>query len=399
MAQSVPTPFSSLRREWRWRLPIEGRYWLLLTTVILAFGLLKTINLLALLGCFLLAVAILNALAAGRGLNRLQARRRLVGPFIARQFAPLEVELRNVGTGTRVGLKLEDGGSERSSIWFVPQLPGGAMQVLPVSVALPRRGVHRLGPLVVESGYPFGLIGRRRILLGEEEVVVWPRTGQLDQTLFRRFLRGAIPLPDRSRGRPRPQPQAQTEFFGLRLYRAGDNPRSIHWRSSARRGELLVRECEEPAGEDLTVVVDPFVGHAAAESFEETLSLAATICRLWCRRVENRLALVVAAPTPIIVDGPSSHIHERRVLDRLAMVQPGANSDPHTLRRSLTTSRLPQAAVVLIAVDGSALIEVVRRALKQSVFSLDASRAAALGFYQLPAEAVLAAASTAAVVP
>jgi uncharacterized protein (DUF58 family) len=223
-------------------------------------------------------------------------------------------------------------------------------------------------------------------LLEAQEVLVWPRMGKLDQTRFRRFLIGALPLPDRYRGRPRPQPQAQTEFFGLRHYRPGDSPRSIHWRSSARRRELLVRECEEPAGEDLILVVDPSLEGQSPDAFEEAVSLAATICRVWCRRAGNRLALVIAGAGPIVLDGPTGPAHERRMLDRLAVLEPGAASTAQPLARTLLAAHLPHAPVVLIAAAAGATAGIVQRALRRSVLSLNSDRACALGFYQKPAD-------------
>ena len=47
------------------------------------------------------------------------------------------------------------------------------------------------------------------------------------------------------------------EVFGVREYRPGDSLRRIHWRSSARRGELVVREYEPPGLQTLTILVDP----------------------------------------------------------------------------------------------------------------------------------------------
>jgi len=60
-----------------------------------------------------------------------------------------------------------------------------------------------------------------------------------------------------SRRRPRVHPTAQAEIHGVRSYRSGDNPRLIHWRTSARRGELMVRELEDVPSDNLLVIVDP----------------------------------------------------------------------------------------------------------------------------------------------
>ena len=58
-------------------------------------------------------------------------------------------------------------------------------------VTLPRRGRYVWGPLTATSGYPFGLVHRRKRLAPAEEVIVLPRLGRLHRGLFRRLLWGA----------------------------------------------------------------------------------------------------------------------------------------------------------------------------------------------------------------
>src|SRR5262249_49364986 len=70
---------------------------------------------------------------------------------------------------------------------------------------------------------------------------------------------GAPPSPRRRR-RPRRHPTAQAEFHGLRAFRSGDSPRWIHWRTSARCGELMVREFEDVPPDHLVLVVEPVAG-------------------------------------------------------------------------------------------------------------------------------------------
>ena len=50
---------------------------------------------------------------------------------------------------------------------------------------------------------------------------------------------------------PRRHPAAQTDFHGLRTFQPADSPRWIHWRTSARRGELMVKEFEETPTDNL----------------------------------------------------------------------------------------------------------------------------------------------------
>jgi uncharacterized protein (DUF58 family) len=129
-----------------------------------------------------------------------------------------------------------------------------------------RRGRWPLGPLVARRTDPFGVV-RTRATLGEAaEVAVWPQVVPL-----------ALPAgalvgdPDRvALGARSPSP----DDAGLRTYRVGDDLRRVHWASSARRGELLVRSDERAGRRTATVVLDL---PADRPGIEWTVSLAASM--------------------------------------------------------------------------------------------------------------------------
>src|SRR5690606_38054331 len=89
------------------------------------------------------------------------------------------------------------------------------------------------------------------------------------------------------------------EFHHLREHRWGDNPRSIHWRSSARQGQLMVREFQENREPDLVLLLDlwapPHPADEQQDRVELAVSFAATVCVEQLRRgydaaVEVRIA-------------------------------------------------------------------------------------------------------------
>ena len=153
-------------------------------------------------------------------------------------------------------MRVEDGGPAHRLSWFVGRLEHDAPS-LRGRVVLPRRGRYAWGPVLASSGYPFGLAYRRKELAPAEEVIVLPRQGRMHRGLFRRLLWSATSDPDRRRRQPRRHPAAQDQFHGLRPFRAGDNPRAVHWRTSARRGEWMVQEFEDLPGDNLLLVFDP----------------------------------------------------------------------------------------------------------------------------------------------
>src|SRR5262249_46220176 len=147
---------------------------------------------------------------------------------------------------------------------------------------------------------------------------------------LRRFLRPAAVLADRLGRGGRRHASARTEFHALRAFRSGDSPRWIHWRTSARRGELMVREFEAPPTDDLIIVLDPYApgGPPQDADLEAAVSLVATICWARCRQKGDRLALVITGTNATVLDGVSGPEHAMRLLECLAVVGPGQGAPP-----------------------------------------------------------------------
>lgn len=158
---------------------------------------------------------------------------------------------------------------------FLPRLRGS--RAVDYGVRCVRRGVHAVGPLRVETGYPLGL--HRRVQWPpdtESEVLVYPAT----------FPVGVFPWPG---GNARPSTgdhlaarQGGTDaFMGTRDYRRGDSPRHIHWPSTARRDELMVREFESSTRVDVCLLLDchasSLAGNGHDSSFEYAVRIAASV--------------------------------------------------------------------------------------------------------------------------
>lgn len=370
-----------------WRIGVVGRYWLLLTLVLLAIGAYKGANLLMLLAYLMALVLLANVLAARRSLRGLQSERRLTGPLFAGEPYPVEVQILNTTRKVRRGLLVEDEGPFRTLSWFILRLDGHGRQRLTQNVILSRRGRHAWGPVRVVSGAPFGLVRCCAVLQPGTEVLVLPRRGWLHRGRFRSYLHSRGLLRERIRRRSQAHREAQDELHGLRSFQPGDSPRWIHWRTSARRGELMVREMADLPSENLMVVLDPTPpapGPSQRRIFEGAVSLAATICWEWCRHAGLRLILAVAGSQPVVVDGLTGPTHARRLLEQLALVEMGP-APGVALLAQLAAAALPPAAVVIVAAGPSALAGPLGPALQRPINSLDASDLAALDFYEPPA--------------
>ena len=137
----------------------------------------------------------------------------------------------------------------------------GSSEIITGTGLVPREGWRRVevvrearrGPVsatswILSAGDPLGLFGRRRRYPDTEAALVLPRFTSLVKSLRVHELEAVAAAPRAGSG---------TELFGVREYRPGDSLRRIHWRSSARHGELVVREFEPPGVQTLGIFVDP----------------------------------------------------------------------------------------------------------------------------------------------
>jgi uncharacterized protein (DUF58 family) len=389
MAGRPAQPAKPADSLWTFRLPILLYPWAFAVAFALLIGLFRNINLLLLLGYLLLAVPLLNVLTAAWPLRGLRAKRRIAGQVVAGVPCAVTIRVAPPAGRSRLAVRVEDVGPAHRLTWFADGLDGDGRSFRG-HVVLPRRGCYAWGPVLASSGYPFGLAYRRKELIPAEEVIVLPRVGRLHRGLFRRLLRGAASDPDRRRRLPRPHAAAQDQFHGLRPFRPGDNPRTIHWRTSARRGERMVREFEDLPGDNLLLVFDPLLEAAEGpalsrgrlDDFEAAVSLAATAAVEWRG---DRLIVAVADEDPEMMDGASGATHTRRVLERLAVVEPLATTTARAqgaLLERLAEAR--SAAVVVVGVGRGRLAGVLRQALGRPVLYLDAAALDEMAFYEPP---------------
>lgn len=134
-----------------------------------------------------------------------------------------------------------------------------------------KRGYYRLGPAELRSGDIFGLYPRSISEPAQEEILVYPRIYPLsDLGLPAAQLWGDI--------RTRNLFHDTTRFVGLRDYRPNDSFKHIHWKASARRGELQVKTYESTATLEalLLVAIDSF-SRASEQDFELALSTVASL--------------------------------------------------------------------------------------------------------------------------
>ena len=230
-------------------------------------------------GVLVLALPLVTAAFVGRSRYRLALVRTVHPQLVAAgQPARVELTLTNEGRAPSGVLLLEDqvpyvlGTRPRFVLDGIGQ---GWKRHVTYQVRSDVRGRFEVGPMSVRVNDPFGLVELGRTFRSTVPLTVTPRTVSLP----------VIPLGGGWTGsgdnRPRAFAMGSAEDVTVREYRRGDDLRRVHWRSSARLGELMVRREEQPWQSRATVFLDNRVGahrgQGIASSLETAVSVAASV--------------------------------------------------------------------------------------------------------------------------
>ncbi len=134
-----------------------------------------------------------------------------------------------------------------------------------------RRGRFQIGPMSLRSGDPFGLFPIEEIVPDVKELIVYPAV--IDLTGFR------LPVGDLPGGNAT---QRRTQFLtpnasGVRQYLPGDSFNRISWKSTARTGQLMVKEFELDPTSDVWIVVDMDMRHHVSANIPQTMQARSMI--------------------------------------------------------------------------------------------------------------------------
>jgi len=356
----VPANEGKLRRT---VLPREGQYWLLAFVGLWLVGMVKGINLILLLAYLLFFLWALNLFVARRSLLGLRAERRWGDAVFAGTGASWQAAIANVGRRPQSGWLLVDEGPGHMVRCFIGRLGPGDQARLRREVILARRGRYKCPPLRAVSSFPFGLV-RQEVTFGDGgTVTVLPQLGTLHVGRLRRWL-SQTARPDERARRTRRRLAHEVEFQGLRAFHPGDSPRWIHWRTSARRGELMVREFDQGTHHDLVLILEPYAETDHSADLEAAISLAATICWTWTHGSDDRVVLAIAGEEPQVVSVFAGPGQEFMLLEALAGVKGTLRPNPAALQHKLLDVPLPLGPALLVSSrrgDGSMADELSRR--------------------------------------
>jgi uncharacterized protein (DUF58 family) len=246
----------------------------------------------------------------------LEAIRELRPPRVhAGSSSRVELSVKNTSTRRSPVLSARDpfdGGRRWARFLLAPLAPG---EVARAAYRLPtdQRGVFDLGPLEVQLSDPFSLASTTFLAAPPTKLTVYPHVDVVQ------------PLPLAQGNDPYAGADHATslswsgeDFYALREYQTGDDLRRVHWPSTAKRDELMIRQDEMPWQGRATVVLDVRREVHTPESLEVAVSAAASILSACWRR--NSLVRMLTT------DGFDSgfaegHGHREAVMEHLAGVR------------------------------------------------------------------------------
>ena len=229
------------------------------------------------------------------------------------------------------------------------RVPARSSRLGQYEICLMQRGRYQFGPIRVSSRFPLGLSERGLEFTGEDELLVLPRLGVLTTT-WSQHSQKATELVERQQQR---RSAFDDEFHSIREYRKGDNPRAIHWRTSARQNELMVREYRQSRDRNLVLLLDLWqpdnVNAQTIDNVEQAVSFAATICVEQMKQGRNSMVrIVTAGKTVSRWRGAATPGNIESLLRNLAEVQSGTNPDIDQLVQVAISSRSANTQILLI---------------------------------------------------
>lgn len=308
----------------------EGLWYALVVACVLSGAVGRQLNLLILLGS-VLAGPLLFALFYGRfALRGLSLVRSLPAHLHAGGRLTVDISASNRRRWSSVwGLEvrdeierqdaLESGQATSVNVYF-PRIAAGATNQLDYVGWIQRRGLYRVGPLRIATRFPLGLVRHRVVIDDYAELLVHPKLGRLSHDWAQISRENAV-------GGQRMQRRGlvESDFYAVRDWRSGDSRRWIHWRTSARRGSLVVRQFEQRRSQDLALLVDLWQPASATNQQracgESVVSFIATVVAEACRQSGRQLTLVVAGRERLQRLGAASPLFFREQMDALALIE------------------------------------------------------------------------------
>lgn len=256
----------------------------------------------------------------------------------------VEVVVRNRARRRTPVLTIHDRcpGAGRSPRFGLAPMEGTKQARARYRLRVAERGTYPVGPLVLRRSDPFGVATRTTTALPPSSLVVFPRIDEVDPppgALAEHAVAGLAGGGQPGRG--------HDDFTTLRSYVEGDDLRLVHWASTAKYDELIVRQDEAPRGRGTTVLLDLRHHVHRPASVEAAVSAAASVVAA-CWRQGAPVRLVTTGG----IDATAAHGDVVAVLSHLAGVGAGPGRQLSDVVAG-AVGLMPDDGVVAITTDAA----------------------------------------------
>lgn len=254
----------------------------------------------------------------------------------------VEIRVRNLRPSATTLLRLhEDVSGTAGADMLLPPIEIHGEAATSYRLPTARRGILKVGPLRIVVSDPFGLAQSSVAAAEQVDVTVFPRIDAVQPVPFtvgHDPLAGALQAHALS--------HSGDDFYALRPYVMGDDLRRIHWPSTARHDELLIRQSEQPWQGRTTVLVDLNREAYTPDGLEVAISAAASVCGANMKR--NDLVRLITT------DGRDSgfgtgRTHLEGMLEHLALVAASSQASLRSMVGVLQGGKGSGGALVVIA--------------------------------------------------
>jgi uncharacterized protein (DUF58 family) len=352
-------PIRATRRRFgigrhRVSLPRPGQFYLVIMIVIFSGSLLGRSNMLMLVFSMMAGPFVVNGWITYSMLKRTAVERVVAERVMAGE--PITVELVLVNRKRLMNCWLmsahdtiqNDDERLDPSVLFA-RVPAGGRRSGHYHARLMRRGRYRFGPAQLTARFPLGIVERGLVFPLPGEILVYPRLGRLST----RWLREHFLATDLVERRELRQGAFDDEFHRIREFRWGDNPRAIHWRTSARHNALMVREYHQSRDLNLMVLADLWLPPRPTTLERERLELAASVAATMCvahmkQSRDSTLYVGIAGRRLVEWDGESRIANAGPLMDHFALAEGCPRPNVTTMLRQAAAKRLRGVRTVLI---------------------------------------------------
>lgn len=350
--------WARVSRHWM-SIPLEGWIYLGIMFVLFTGAMLTKQNTLLLVFAFMAGPFIINGWMTYGMLSASRIERRVPARAMQGEQFSIEINLKNghpiLALWMMAVRDLIEHARENleASILFSRVSPHSSQTGI-YDVRLVNRGRYRFGPVKISSRFPLGLVERSRDFEVFDEILIYPTLRRIAPQ-WRQRSSNATELVSRI------QPHRgifNDEFLRLREFRPGDNPRAIHWRSTARRGELILREFHQNREHTLAVVLDLFIPLSPAPRERDTVELALSFVAslLVARGRESRdgiLSLAASGNQSFEWEGHGHAGSLEPLFDGLASIEPGSAQDTTILLSETIAHSSPATQILVVTTRGS----------------------------------------------